>query len=165
LQTRLDITEPPKDLEVCFSPEEHCDAKLIRFVQTAKSRIDLAVYDINHEQLVFRLLALAKKIPVRIVVDKRQASEPHSLVALLLKGGANVRFGTQRGIMHNKFVLIDGKAVETGSFNFTHHASLANNENQVYLFSPQVVSRFKNRFDTLWAAGKPATSIRKLSSE
>jgi phosphatidylserine/phosphatidylglycerophosphate/cardiolipin synthase-like enzyme len=39
----------------------------------------------------------------------------------------NLRFGhTSEGIMHNKFVIVDGKMIEIGSFNYTNHASKAN---------------------------------------
>jgi phosphatidylserine/phosphatidylglycerophosphate/cardiolipin synthase-like enzyme len=83
-------------------------------------------------------------------VDKREAKGPHSLVALLIKAGANVRHGHQRGIFHNKFTIVDGKMIETGSFNYTNHASRSNNENQIYLANPQIVDRFKKHFDEVW---------------
>lgn len=149
-------TKTPQDNEVCFSPDEACDFKLVKFVDSAQKSIDVAVYDINRDQLVHHLLVQAKKIPVRIVVDQRQAKGPHSLVSTLIKAGANIRYGRQRGIMHNKFVIIDGKMIETGSFNYTNHASEANNENQVYLANPAIVERFKNRFEEIWAKAKPA---------
>jgi phosphatidylserine/phosphatidylglycerophosphate/cardiolipin synthase-like enzyme len=144
------FVKAPQDQEVCFSPEEHCDLKLLKFVQSAQKSIDVAIYDINLDQLVHALLIQSKKIPVRIIVDKKQAKGSHSLVVLLLKAGANVRHGHQRGIFHNKFTIVDGKMVETGSFNYTNHASQANNENQIYLANPQIVDRFLKRFDTVW---------------
>jgi phosphatidylserine/phosphatidylglycerophosphate/cardiolipin synthase-like enzyme len=74
----------------------------------------------------------------------------------MIKAGAAVRFGRQRGIMHNKFAIVDGKMVELGSFNYTHHASRANSENQIYLSNPKVVARFQQRFDKIWASADPA---------
>ncbi|MGZ3699798.1 MAG: phospholipase D-like domain-containing protein, partial [Bdellovibrionota bacterium] len=95
----------------------------------------------------------AKQIPVRIVVDRRQAKGSHSGVKTLLQGGIELKYGHQRGIMHNKFVIVDGRALETGSFNHTHHAATANNENQIYLFKSAIVSRYRKRFEKLWAEG------------
>ena len=103
-----------------------------------------------------QLLVQAKKIPVRIIVDKRQAMGKHSLVSLLVKAGAKVRYGRQRGIMHDKFTVVDDKMIETGSFNYTHHATEANNENQVYLSAPSVVSKFHQRFEAMWKEGVAA---------
>lgn len=145
------LVSPPQDQEVCFSPDEMCDVKIIKFIQSAQKSIDVAIYDINIDQLVHELLIASKRIPVRIIVDRRQAKGDHSLVPTLIKGGAQLRFGKQRGIMHNKFIIVDNKMIETGSFNFTNHASLANNENQIYLSNPNIVEKFKKRFEQLWA--------------
>lgn len=165
LQPRLVTASVPKDQDVCFSPDEDCDVKLIKLIQSAQKSIDIAVYDINHEQLVHQILVQSKKIPVRVLVDKRQSKGPKSLVSLLLRAGANVRYGHQRGIMHNKFVIVDRTLVETGSYNYTNHATEANNENQIYLANPPVVKRYSERFEKIWTAGTPALQTRALSSE
>jgi len=149
---------PPKDLEVCFSPDEPCGAKLTKFIAGAVISIDVAIYDINLDAYVHQLIVKSKQIPVRIVVDRKQAKGPHSAVKLLQKAGIRLKYGRQRGIMHNKFVIVDGKQVETGSFNHTHHASTANNENQIYLFEPKVVARYQARFEKLWREGDDAGS-------
>jgi phosphatidylserine/phosphatidylglycerophosphate/cardiolipin synthase-like enzyme len=143
-------TSVPVGNEVCFSPDEPCDVKLYKLIQSAQKSIDVAVYDINHVKVVHELLAASKRIPVRFIVDKRQAKGQHSMVDALMSADANLRFGKQRGIMHNKFMIIDGRIVETGSFNFTHHASKANQENQVYLTDPAIIKRYQGRFEEMW---------------
>jgi phosphatidylserine/phosphatidylglycerophosphate/cardiolipin synthase-like enzyme len=147
-------TAAPKDNEVCFSPVDPCDIKLVKFIESAQKSVDVAVYDINLDQVGHALLAKSLKIPVRIVVDTRQSKEKNSIVPMLIKAGANLRFGHQRGIMHNKFIVVDGKRLETGSFNFTNHASESNNENQVYLAAPEIVSRYARRFEEIFSEGK-----------
>jgi phosphatidylserine/phosphatidylglycerophosphate/cardiolipin synthase-like enzyme len=149
------FAKPPGDLEVCFSPVEMCDVKLVKFIKTAEKSIDVAVYDINLDQVVHELLAASKRIPVRIIADRRQAKGDHSLVPLMIKAGANLRYGRQRGVMHNKFIIIDGKIMETGSFNYTNNASKNNNENQLYIANPAVVDRYKKRFEEMWAEAFP----------
>lgn len=146
----------PADLETCFSPDEPCDTKLVKFIQSAQKSIDVAIYDITLDQVAHHLLVASKKIPVRILVDRRQAKGPHSLVPLLIKAGAQVKFGKQRGIMHNKFTLVDEKMLQTGSFNYTNGASQKNNENQIYIAQPQVVAAYKKRFEDLWKKGQIA---------
>ncbi len=149
------LVAAPADEEVCFSPDEPCDIKLVKFVDSATKSIDVAIYDINLDELVHHLLVKSAKIPVRFVVDRRQSKGSHSAVGLLVRAGAKVRFGHQRGIMHNKFIVVDGRAVETGSFNHTHHAATANSENQVYLFKPSLAGRYQRRFEKLWNEGDP----------
>jgi phosphatidylserine/phosphatidylglycerophosphate/cardiolipin synthase-like enzyme len=151
------MVKPPIDQEVYFAPDEACDIKLTKFIQSAQKSIDIAIFDINLDKLVHEILVQTKKkIAVRIVVDRRQAKAPHSLVPLLIKAGANVRIGRQRGIMHNKFTIVDGKMIETGSFNYTNGAAFKNNENQVYLATPSIVERYRKRFEQLWAEGGAA---------
>ncbi|PWU20269.1 MAG: hypothetical protein C5B49_04545 [Bdellovibrio sp.] len=158
------ITAPPQDGEVCFSPDEHCDIKLTKFIESAHTSLDIAIYDINLEQLVHQIILQSKKMPVRVLVDKRQTKERNSLVDLLVKAEVPVRFGHQRGIMHNKFAVVDGKMIETGSFNFTNHATEANSENQIYLSTPAIVGRYQDRFNKIWNDGKPA-SLKVLASQ
>jgi phosphatidylserine/phosphatidylglycerophosphate/cardiolipin synthase-like enzyme len=145
----------PIDQDVCFTPDEPCDQKLIELIKSAKTSIDVAIYDLNLDELVHQLLIQSKRIKVRVVVDQRQSKGKHSLVPTLAKAGVDLRYGRQRGIMHNKFMIIDGKMIETGSFNFTHHASRANQENQIYLSSPIVVKRYRDRFEKIWSTAMP----------
>lgn len=140
--------------EFCFSPDQACGEKLIQFATSAKTSVDIAIYDINLDKLVHDLLSRQKKIHVRIIVDKRQAKGSHSLVTTLKKAGAQIRYGHQRGIMHDKFMIVDGERLETGSFNYTNHASQANQENQVYLSTPRIVTGFKDRFEKMWLEGQ-----------
>ncbi len=58
--------------------------------------------------------------------------------------------------MHNKFSIIDKKALETGSFNYTNNAYKANNENQIYLWDSTIVDRFQKRFEEIWLEATPA---------
>lgn len=153
------IPSTPVDGEVCFSPDEPCDDKLVFFVETAKKQVDVAIYDITLDQFAHTLLEVTKKMPVRIIVDKRQAQEKHSLVPMLLKAGANVRYGQQRGIMHDKFTIIDGKMIETGSFNYTNHAQQSNQENQVYLSNPKIVSRYQEHFEKMWKEARMPSDV------
>ena len=55
--------------------------------------------------------------------------------------------------MHNKFVIIDGTALETGSFNFTNHASTVNNENQIYIRDQDTVAKYIERFEAIYQEG------------
>ncbi len=146
--------KPPVDKEVCFSPDDRCDLKLVKFIDSASKSIDVAVFDINLDQLVHHLLVQARKIRVRVLVDRRQAHGRHSLVSTLVRGGVPVRYGKQRGVMHHKFTVVDGKRLETGSFNYTNHAYRANQENQLYLDDPRMVESYVKAFEKAWAQGK-----------
>jgi len=155
------LVQPPKDREICFSPDEPCDVKLAKFVMSAEKTLDIAIYDLNLAPLAGHFLDAAKKgLKVRILVDRKQAATEKSLVPKLVESGADVRLGKQRGIMHNKFVIVDGRMIETGSFNYTNGAAFANNENQIYLADPAIVKRYRDRFEELWERSDPNSKLK-----
>lgn len=158
---QVEMTPPPKDQEVCFSPDEACDIKLYKFMKSAEKSIDVAIYDINLTEIVDILVEKSKTIPVRIVVDRRQAKTKRSIVPVMIREGLDVRYGRQRGIQHDKFTIVDGKMIQTGSFNYTRGASERNNENQFYNANPQVVSHYQAQFEKMWAKGAPAKKSEK----
>lgn len=138
------------DQDVCFSPKGNCDIKLIQFVQSAKKSIAVAIYAINLDDLVQVLVSQAKKMPVRVIVDKSQAHGKHSLVRKLIQSGVNVRYGRQHGIFHNKFIIVDQQRMETGSFNYTNNAARNNSENQIYINTPSIIAQYQRYFEDLW---------------
>ncbi|MEI8345967.1 MAG: phospholipase D-like domain-containing protein [Pseudomonadota bacterium] len=140
----------PLDGDVCFSPQEKCDQMLTEFILSAKKSIDVAIYGLTLYPVVNALISQSKKIPVRVVVDRLQSEGQGSGVKFLIESGVKVRFGNQNGLMHNKFTIIDGEILETGSFNYTGNAVKNNQENQVYLGSPHIVSRFSENFQAAW---------------
>lgn len=140
---------------VCFSPDETCDDRLALFYELAEKSIDVAIYDINRPRLVEALIKKSREVQVRIVCDERQSKGSHSAVGKLAAAGVQIRFGRQRGVMHDKFSVIDGSVVETGSFNYTTHAATANQENQIYSIDGKVVGLYSTRFEMMWLSAKP----------
>lgn len=118
--------------ETYFSPDEDCEAVLIAFVQSAKISVRLADYSFNLQSLTDTLIAqYAAGIDVQLVLDKSQAagSSERPIVAELRAAGVPLVVGTsdKHRILHSKFLVVDGIAVLSGSYNFTHTASLENN--------------------------------------
>lgn len=157
-QTKTEDVRVVDPISVCFSPDEQCHKRLIEFIRGTKTSLSIAIFDITHHDILRAIIDVSKKLPVRVLVDKRQAGGAHSLVMEVAKAGIPVKVGRQPGLMHNKFTIRDGNAVETGSFNYTVGASEKNNENQLYIFDKSTVEKYTNRFDDLWREGKPFNS-------
>jgi hypothetical protein len=51
--------------------------------------------------------------------------------------------------MHNKFIVIDGRYVWTGSANFTGAARYDNNENMIIIDSEEIGKKYVQNFDTI----------------
>ena len=52
--------------------------------------------------------------------------------------------------MHNKYCIIDGKILITGSFNWTVSAVKYNQENLVILENESLCKKFLEAFEKLW---------------
>lgn len=150
-----DVVGAPQDQEICFSPDEQCDQKLINFMRTAKKSLDIAIFDLTLDGIVDQIKKMDKRVTVRIVCDKRQAGGKSSQIKDLAALGLQVKYGVQRGIMHNKFTIVDSKMVETGSYNYSQNATDNNHENQIYLSNQKVVTRYSEEFERMWADGVP----------
>jgi len=73
---------------------------------------------------------------------------------MLLDEGFDLRMlrgGELHGIMHHKFAVFDGKALETGSFNWTHAADAWHWENALFLDDPRRVAAFRRHWAWLWS--------------
>jgi len=59
--------------------------------------------------------------------------------------------------MHDKYLIVDGRTVASGSYNYSNNAELDTMEN-IAIYSadryPQLVSDFEANFDTIWATGR-----------
>ena len=118
--------------------------------------MDIAIYSLTHAQITHTIVAAHDRgVLIRVVVDTTQSKSSSSKVPELIKAGIPVKFGptsSYRGIMHNKYTILDGRLLETGSFNYTANASYNNFENQIYLSDQKTLNRFKESFEALWSA-------------
>jgi len=143
-----------KAAEVCFSPNNSCDQKLIDFISSAKSSLDIAIYSLTHQDIADAIIDKAKSTSIRIVVDRGESKSNSSKVQYLKDKGIVVRFGTQKGIMHDKYTIVDKKSLETGSFNYSEAATNSNHENQIYLDDQDVVNQYSENFEEIWEKAK-----------
>ena len=150
---------PPQNMETCFSPEEKCDERLIAFLGTANHTDDVTLYNLTHRGIAKALEdARARVVKVRVVADQGQAEFKPSLVAQLNNEGFSFVFATKLAdysLMHDKFTIVDGRMLETGSYNYTMAATKNNHENQLYVDVASVVARYQQNFDKMFAEGTP----------
>jgi phosphatidylserine/phosphatidylglycerophosphate/cardiolipin synthase-like enzyme len=64
--------------------------------------------------------------------------------------------GERAGKMHHKFVIFDGRAVTTGSYNWTLESEEENYENLLVLDDPRQVESFRREFEALWDGAREA---------
>lgn len=125
--------------------------RLLQWLNAARSSLDVAVFSITCDELADALLAAhSRGVRVRIISDNDQMATRGSDVERLKAAGVPVKVDNSPAHMHNKFAVLDGRFVLTGSFNWTRAGVLENQENVLILDSPQTAAKYKQQFDRLW---------------
>lgn len=139
--------------EVYFSPNGGIGSHIIKAINDSKVSIDLAIFDITSQDIRSSLENAKKRgVKIRIIADSRQAKGAHSVIEHLMGEGFDVkiRHGEGRGIMHNKFAIIDSKLLITGSYNWTYSAERFNYENAIFIIDPNVIKEYQREFNKIW---------------
>ncbi len=129
------------------------EALVLEAIGSARSSIQLAAYSFTSKDVAAELIAAHRRgVDMRVVLDKSNRSGKYSGATFLANSGVPVRISTRYAIMHNKFIIIDDAAVQTGSFNYTKAAAERNAENAIWIRnSPGLAAQYKSEWARLWA--------------
>jgi len=149
-------------IEVGFSPEGSAQKLVLSTIDAATSSIRVAAYVFTSPD-VTRALIAAKQRGVDVAViadyrsnleDQRSGAGRHALT-LLAKAGIPTRTIKAYPIHHDKFMVVDGMAVETGSFNFTAAAAKGNSENALVVWNdPELAETYLTHWQSRWDQGQ-----------
>jgi len=102
------------------------------------------------------LEAHKRGVKVQVVADKKGNSSQYTAVTFLANQGVPVRLNGRYAIHHHKFMVIDGKHVETGSFNYSAAAVNKNAENVLVLRDvPELAAQYAAEWQRLWNEAEP----------
>lgn len=89
---------------------------------------------------------------VRILADSSQTNVTGGEIPLLEELGFAVkrRSGISGGLMHNKYVIIDGEVPVTGSYNWSANAEERSFENVVIIRDSSVIQEYLQEFEKIW---------------
>lgn len=135
-----------------FSPGDAEDL-VVRAIDGAHHSIDIAAYSFTSKPIARALVDAARRgVRVRVVMDKSQETERYTSATFLIHAGTPVRIDDHYAIMHNKFLVIDDKTVETGSFNYTYSAAHRNAENVIVIRNdPGLAAVYDGEWHRLWS--------------
>ena len=147
-------------------PAAETAERLAAFVGSARERLDLALYDLHLEPPTAALVlgaldaAAARGVRVRIVYNVDHPGPipvpppPRTRPALLEKLAAETRaIPGVPDLMHHKYVVRDGRAVWTGSTNWTDD-SWTREENVIAVVASEALAADYTRdFEQIWATG------------
>ena len=117
-------------IELFFCPEENCEEALLSALEQASVSLHCALYDIGLPSIQNILKQKAQTIEVLVVTDDDN----------IKKFNESFVRADKYGLMHNKFCIIDGEKVTTGSMNPTLNDAHKNNNNFL-IFSSKIISQ------------------------
>jgi hypothetical protein len=143
----------PGGTAALFSPNGGVRDRLIAEINKAQSTIDIAIYSFTADAIRDALIAARNRgVAIRIIADTSQAEGSGSEIATLEGLGFNLKrmSGLSGGIMHNKVMIIDGKVLFTGSYNWSASAENYNFENAMFVTGSAVIQKYQAEFERLW---------------
>lgn len=121
------------------------DDHLVALIDGAQDHVLAAFYDLELEMVAD---ALARKHEagrqVALVTDSHYEDRP--ALRRCIDAGVPVVFDERSPYMHNKFCVVDGRWVWTGSTNITSNGMYRNNNNALLLLSAQLAANYTLEF-------------------
>lgn len=156
IQTRLSRVPADGTIEIAFAPYPQRSAQRLveKIIDASDTSVIIAAYQMTSKPIADALCRAADRgVAVTAVLD--QKSNPHgpsnSKRDYLSDCGVAVRGDSRYPIMHDKFIVVDSKHVETGSFNYSFAAAERNAENAMVIWNnPSLAQRYAAEFDRLF---------------
>jgi phosphatidylserine/phosphatidylglycerophosphate/cardiolipin synthase-like enzyme len=160
LLDRPTAVDPNAAVVVGFSPGAggyRAEDVVLQAIDEARSSIHMAAYSFSSKSVATALLAAKRRgIDVMIVVDYKENKRKYSAATFTANQGIPTRTDDHYAIMHNKFLVVDGSNVETGSFNYTAAARDKNAENALLLRNvPGLAAIYDKEWRRLWQEAEP----------
>lgn len=152
-KSRSEVFDSPLPLSTLVNVRcgfnEECEPLVLEGIAKARESIYVAAYAFTRAAIARALIdAHRRGVRVAIKMDERQSHTPQAkrVLAWIREEGIPLQFIYVTGeysAMHNKFLVIDGRWVLAGSFNFTTTAQVSNWENILFLDSDEVAAQYR----------------------
>lgn len=127
---------------------------LAGYIDQAGQSIDVCAFELDNKVIVEALVRAVKRgVRVRLVTETNYLQES-GVAALKGVGVPVVDDGRDGALMHNKFMVFDGKSVWTGSMNFTENCAYKNNNHGIYLDDQRIAANYATKFGWMFEQHK-----------
>jgi phosphatidylserine/phosphatidylglycerophosphate/cardiolipin synthase-like enzyme len=142
-------------IEVYFNDPYHKEKDrtiqnmILNDIKRAKKTIDIATYNYTDTKTAQALIdAVHRGVKVRMVIDEDNANR--KVINQLHKGGVSIVAAQSSGLMHAKYIIIDGKIVISGSANMTLASFSDDNNFMIRMESPEAAKVFTAEFEEMF---------------
>ena len=150
-------------LEAGFSPDRSSAEDLVlKVIGSAGTSLKMSAYSFTSPTIVRAMLdAKRRGVHVQLIADERSnlnedrsGKARHALNAVA-EAGIEVRTISAYAINHDKLMIVDGRHIETGSFNYSTAAARRNSENVLVVWnSPELATIYLRHWEKRWSQGR-----------
>lgn len=134
---------PQTHIRVYFTPGDSAESAIVEQLLSATDSILVQAYSFTNPAIASALVsAQARGVRVVVLLDKSHRTQKYSAADFTSHGGVETLIDDRHVIAHNKIMIVDGRVVITGSYNFTKAAEKNNAENLVIIESPDVAAKY-----------------------
>lgn len=142
---------------------EDIEQHIIDHLKRTSNRLLVAMAWFSNTKLANEIILLSKKeIHIEILVDDNKINRNALAIKELIKAQIDIQFiknfATSISLMHNKFCVIDGEIIITGSYNWTNNAK-QNNENIIVIEDSDEASFYSHEFRSIKNTREPKKDL------
>jgi phosphatidylserine/phosphatidylglycerophosphate/cardiolipin synthase-like enzyme len=144
-------------LTPCFTPGQDCTSAIVAEIGSAKSSLLVQAYSFTSTPIIEAIAGAKQRgVDVRVILDASNDTDKYNGATYLLNHGIQPLIDYKPAIAHNKVMVIDGRDVITGSFNFTKAAQSNNAENVLFVRDePALAKSYIDNWQKRAAASRP----------
>lgn len=149
---RIDLSDGKAAIEVRFSPKGGCKDLVLDAIRSAEQFLWVHAYVFTSDDIADELIKAHRRgIDVRVIVDGKRMDDKYAKVKKLSEAGVCVKYvQISSGCVHNKIMIIDERALITGSFNWTKAAEERNQENMLRISSLDLNRCYRKNWQKIW---------------
>lgn len=122
------------DIKAFFSPDDDVESIINDLVRSATISVHFMAFSFTSDTIGDAMVAMHQKgVTITGVMEKVGSSTKYSEYAKMKSAGIGVSLDKNPFLMHHKIIIIDGRIVIIGSFNFTKNANELNDENIIII--------------------------------
>lgn len=146
---QLYFTEPSLPGYGSGSPTSKLADAVVNSIRSARRTVEAATFEFDLPAMAEALIdAHDRGLVVRLVVDTDSMGQ--DAVQRVIAAGVPVVDDGRSAIMHDKFIILDGAAVWTGSWNFSENDTFLNNNNFIHIASTRLAANYQIEFNEMF---------------
>jgi len=129
--------------------------EILNLISSAQHEVLVVQMEAGDIELFEALAPVSADAAVRVITTPENATQ----FSQLQETGLGIEHLETLGVLHHKFIVVDGKRVLTGSYNWSRNAYEDNYnwDNAVLITNRTVAESFQLEFEYLWDLARPPT--------